>query len=127
MSFSVKPSFIAKFSRFILDGWESRWTQSSHKDDYGKFELSSGKWNEIKGLKTSQDAKFYALSADHKSFSNKDKTLVVQFTVQHQQKIDCGGGYVKVCSKEDLVYIETQTGFLALCSGVTSFHKFNIL
>jgi len=81
---------------FSADGWESRWTQSSHKDDYGKFELSSGKWNEIKGLKTSQDAKFYALSADHKSFSNKDKTLVVQFTVQHQQKIDCGGGYVKL-------------------------------
>lgn len=81
---------------FSADGWESRWVQSSHKDDYGKFELATGKWNEIKGLKTSQDAKFYALSADHKSFSNKDKTLVVQFTVQHQQKIDCGGGYVKL-------------------------------
>ena len=25
-----------------------------------------------------------------------DKTLVVQFTVKHEQKIDCGGGYVKV-------------------------------
>ena len=25
-----------------------------------------------------------------------DKTLVVQFTVKHEQKIDCGSGYVKV-------------------------------
>ena len=25
-----------------------------------------------------------------------DKTLVVQFTVKHEQKIDCEGGYVKV-------------------------------
>lgn len=53
-------------------------------------------WTCKKGLKTSQDAKFYANSASFDKFSNKDKTLVVQFTVQHQQKIDCGGGYVKV-------------------------------
>ena len=58
--------------------------------------MESGKWNDMKGLKTSQDAKFYALSSGFDAFSNKDKTLVVQFTVQHQQKIDCGGGYVKV-------------------------------
>ena len=80
----------------MLDGWEERWVQSAHKDDYGAFTLESGKWNEMKGLKTSQDAKFYALSSGFDTFSNKDKTLVVQFTVQHQQKIDCGGGYVKV-------------------------------
>ena len=42
------------------------------------------------------DAKFYAHSASFDKFSNKGKTLVVQFSVQHQQKIDCGGGYVKV-------------------------------
>ncbi|KAK1342398.1 hypothetical protein QTO34_015163 [Cnephaeus nilssonii] len=29
-------------------------------------------------------------------FSNKDQTLVVQFTVKHEQNIDCGGGYVKL-------------------------------
>lgn len=78
------------------DGWEERWVQSAHKDDYGKFTLESGKWNDMKGLKTSQDAKFYAVSSGFDAFSNKDKTLVVQFTVQHQQKIDCGGGYVKI-------------------------------
>lgn len=29
-------------------------------------------------------------------FSNKDEKLVIQFTVKHEQNIDCGGGYVKV-------------------------------
>ena len=50
----------------------------------------------LSGIQTSQDAKFYAASASFDKFSNADKTLVVQFTVKHEQKIDCGGGYVKV-------------------------------
>jgi len=50
----------------------------------------------ISGLKTSEDARFYALSHKFKPFSNKDKTLVIQFSVKHEQNIDCGGGYVKV-------------------------------
>merc|ERR1739844_885295 len=48
------------------------------------------------GIQTSQDAKFYALSAEFKPFSNVDKPLVIQFTVKHEQNIDCGGGYVKL-------------------------------
>ena len=44
----------------------------------------------------SQDAKFYASSAEFKPFSNKDKPLVLQFTVKHEQNIDCGGGYAKL-------------------------------
>lgn len=50
----------------------------------------------ITGLQTSQDARFYALSARFEPFSNKGQTLVVQFTVKHEQNIDCGGGYVKL-------------------------------
>lgn len=48
------------------------------------------------GLQTSQDARFYAISSRFEPFSNRDKTLVVQFTVKHEQNIDCGGGYVKL-------------------------------
>lgn len=48
------------------------------------------------GIQTSQDARFYALSARFDPFSNEGKPLVVQFTVKHEQKIDCGGGYVKI-------------------------------
>ena len=52
-----------------------RWVQSAHKDDLGKFVLSAGKFygdaEADKGLQTSQDAKFYALSAEHKPISSK--------------------------------------------------------
>merc|ERR1712241_1265125 len=48
------------------------------------------------GAKTSQDARFYGMSAAFKPFSNVDKPLVIQFTVKHEQNIDCGGGYVKL-------------------------------
>ena len=48
------------------------------------------------GLQTSQDARFYALSSRFEPFSNEGKPLVIQFSVKHEQKIDCGGGYVKV-------------------------------
>lgn len=86
---------------FCLANWEDNWVQSTHKgDDAGKFVLTAGKFygdaEKDKGIQTSQDAKFYALSSEFKPFSNKDKPLVLQFTVKHEQNIDCGGGYAKV-------------------------------
>lgn len=48
------------------------------------------------GIQTSQDARFYAASRKFDGFSNEDKPLVVQFSVKHEQNIDCGGGYVKL-------------------------------
>lgn len=51
----------------------------------------------LTGIQTSQDAKFYGISAKFEEpFSNEGKTLVIQFQVKHEQNIDCGGGYVKV-------------------------------
>ncbi|XP_042191101.1 calreticulin isoform X1 [Callorhinchus milii] len=80
--------------------WESRWTESKHNSDYGKFVLSAGKFygdpEKDKGIQTSQDAKFYARSVKFEPFSNEDQTLVIQFTVKHEQNIDCGGGYIKL-------------------------------
>ncbi|XP_067824139.1 calreticulin 3a [Heptranchias perlo] len=82
------------------DAWESRWIESKHKSDYGKFKLTAGKFygdlEKDKGIQTSQDAKFYALSARFDQFSSEGKSLVIQFTVKHEQKIDCGGGYIKL-------------------------------
>ncbi|XP_051897847.1 calreticulin-like [Pristis pectinata] len=82
------------------DAWTQRWTESKHKSDYGKFKLTAGKFfgdaEKDKGLQTSEDARFYALSARFDPFSNEGKTLVIQFTVKHEQTIDCGGGYVKI-------------------------------
>ena len=48
------------------------------------------------GIQTSEDYRFYAISAEYPEFSNKDKTLVFKFSVKHDQKLDYGGGYMKL-------------------------------
>ncbi|XP_039837629.1 calreticulin-like isoform X3 [Panicum virgatum] len=96
--------FQEKFEGSCLcpDGWESRWVKSDWKKDEnmaGEWNHTSGKWNgdaEDKGIQTSEDYRFYAISAEYPEFSNKGKTLVLQFSVKHEQKLDCGGGYVKL-------------------------------
>merc|ERR1711908_255156 len=92
------------FEEDFSGDWESRWTQSKAKSDLGVMKVSAGKFYSDeeagKGLQTSQDAKFYAISAKMKEFSNADKTLVVQFSVKHEQDIDCGGGYLKLGAYE---------------------------
>ncbi|XP_050381326.1 calreticulin isoform X2 [Argentina anserina] len=97
---SAKVFFEEKFE----DGWESRWVKSDWKKDEnlaGEWNFTSGKWNgdaDDKGIQTSEDYRFYAISAEFPEFSNKDKTLVFQFSVKHEQKLDCGGGYIKLLS-----------------------------
>jgi len=83
--------------------WDSRWVQSEYSGkEFGKFDWTAGKWygdeDKDKGIKTSQDARFYGVSAkfEDNKFSNEGKDLVVQFSVKHEQNIDCGGGYLKV-------------------------------
>lgn len=49
-----------------------------------------------KGLKTLEDARFYTASTTFDEFSNKGKTLVLQYSLKQDQNIDCGGGYVKL-------------------------------
>ncbi|XP_076330445.1 calreticulin-like [Tachypleus tridentatus] len=83
------------------DQWEERWVQSEHKGkEWGKFVLSAGKFygdeDLNKGIQTSQDARFYGISSKFDAFSNEDKPLVLQFSVKHEQNIDCGGGYIKI-------------------------------
>jgi calreticulin len=92
-----KDYFVEQFED---ESYSKRWVQSTAKTDLGEFKLSHGKFygdaQKDLGLQTSQDARFYALSTSFDQFSNEGKTLVIQFTVKHEQKIDCGGGYVKV-------------------------------
>merc|ERR1712086_517605 len=80
--------------------WESRWVQSKAKEGLGAMKVSAGKFygdeEAAKGLQTSQDAKFYAMSTASKEFSNDGKTLVIQYSVKHKQDIDCGGAYLKL-------------------------------
>lgn len=90
---------------FNDESWEDRWVQSENKDkEFGKFKLTAGKfYGDAKinqGVQTSQDARFYGMSTKFPSFSNEGKPLVIQFSVKHEQNIDCGGGYLKVFSSE---------------------------
>lgn len=87
--------------KFADDSWQQNWVYSEHPGkEFGKFVTSAGAFyndpENDKGIKTSQDARFYALSTKFPPFSNQNKPLVVQFSVKHEQNIDCGGGYVKV-------------------------------
>jgi calreticulin len=96
---SAKTYFKEEFGA----GWENRWVMSNWKESagqQGKFSLSAGDFygdaEADKGLFTSQDARFYTTSAKIEEFSNKGKDLVIQLSVKHGQKVDCGGGYVKL-------------------------------
>uniref|UniRef100_A0A8C2NT91 Calreticulin n=1 Tax=Capra hircus TaxID=9925 RepID=A0A8C2NT91_CAPHI len=90
------------FQEEFLDGerWRNRWVHSTNDSQFGHFRLSSGNFyghkEKDKGLQTTQNSRFYAISARFKPFSNKGKTLIVQYTVKHEQKMDCGGGYIKL-------------------------------
>nr|XP_033812389.1 calreticulin-3 isoform X1 [Geotrypetes seraphini] len=90
------------FKEQFIDGvsWKERWVQSKYKTDYGKFKLTSGTFygdvQKDKGIQTRGDSKYFATSSRFKPFSNEEKTLVIQYTVKHERKIDCGGGYVKL-------------------------------
>lgn len=90
------------FEERFHDGWRSNWVESTHKgSEAGDFGWTAGKFygdaEEDKGLQTTQDARFYGISAKFdQPFTNEDKSLVIQFSVKHEQEIDCGGGYVKV-------------------------------
>ncbi|ESO92380.1 hypothetical protein LOTGIDRAFT_206609 [Lottia gigantea] len=90
---------------FKDESYTDNWVESTKKGaEQGKFVWSAGKFygdaDKDKGIQTSQDARFYGLSAKFDKFSNEGKSLVVQFTVKHEQNIDCGGGYVKVFSSD---------------------------
>jgi len=107
--------------------WESRWVVSNWKKDSGEngaWSLTAGKYHtdekNERGLKTTQDARFYDISAAHEEFSNKGKTLIIQLSVKHEQNIDCGGGYVKLVPADAL---SDQTEF----QGGASETKYNIM
>ena len=64
------------------------------------MEFSGGLWGagDRGGIRTSEDAKFYAFTAKlEEDFDNADSdSLVFGFSVKHEQKMDCGGAYAKL-------------------------------
>jgi len=85
------------------NGWENRWVYSTVDDSAGtagKFVATAGTYYgdaaKDRGVQTSTDARFYKTSAHFPKFSNKGKTLVLQYSVKHEQDLDCGGAYIKL-------------------------------
>merc|ERR1711972_1157393 len=96
------------FQETFGQGWESRWTASKWKESegtQGKFVASAGKWfkdeAEDTGIQTSEDSKFYGISASFDSFSNEGKDLIIQYQAKYEKDVECGGGYVKLGPKMD--------------------------
>ena len=103
LSVIVCVSATIQFKETFDDSWASRWVVSNWKKNEGTagaFKHTAGPFygnkEADKGIQTSQDARFYAISAKFPQFSNEGKTLVLQYQVRHPQKIDCGGGYIKL-------------------------------
>jgi len=90
------------FKEDFEKGWENRWVESDNKKNEGTagvWKWTAGKYSadeNDKGIQTGEDYRFYQISSEFPDFSNKGKDLVIQFTVKHEQNIDCGGGYIKV-------------------------------
>jgi len=92
---------------FNDENWTSRWTESTTwkpKGEMGTWEHTAGEWYDSaddKGIQTSVDARFYGISAPlSKTIANGDKDLIIQYSVKHEQNLDCGGAYIKLLSGE---------------------------
>jgi len=83
--------------------WDSRWVKSTDwkpKTEMGSWKHTAGLWHgdkKDKGIQTGEDARFYGLTAKlDEAFTNRDKDLVLQMSVKHEQQLDCGGAYIKL-------------------------------
>lgn len=88
--------------------WQKRWTVPTEwksKSELGEWKWTAGDYfadANNKGIKTGEDARHYGLSAKlDESFTNQGKELVVQFSVKHEQDLDCGGAYIKLLGDID--------------------------
>lgn len=93
--------------------WQKKWIQPTNFGknsdgepiELGKFEISKGVFYADEkintGLKTVDNLHFFAASSKTSQvFNNKDKTMVLQFSVKNEQLLDCGGGYIKLLSAD---------------------------
>ncbi|XP_005996665.1 calmegin [Latimeria chalumnae] len=102
--------FSETFDDGTLEGWVLSETKKGDADDEiakydGKWEVEQLKRNELsgdKGLVLKSKAKHHAIAAMlQKPFAFDEKPLIVQYEVNFQDGIDCGGAYIKLVSKTD--------------------------
>jgi len=101
------------------------------KADMGPWVHTAGKWHgdaADKGVQTGADAKHYGMSAlMAEPFNSEGKDLVLQYTVKHEQKIDCGGAYIKLAAKADQATFGGDTPYQIMfgpdiCGGTRKTH-----
>jgi calreticulin len=87
----------------LFQSWKTKWTIPSKwksKGEMGEWKHTAGEWHadpKDMGIQTSEDARFYGISAPlDKTFTSGDKDLVIQYSVKHEQDLDCGGAYIKL-------------------------------
>jgi len=101
------------------DPFEKRWIQSRANASYGRFRLglptTYGDENINRGMITAEDQHQYAISAKFKKpFDNKNKTLVLSYTVKYDQDHDCGGGYIKLMPDIDQEEFDGKTPYFIM-------------
>uniref|UniRef100_A0AAY4AIG1 Calmegin n=1 Tax=Denticeps clupeoides TaxID=299321 RepID=A0AAY4AIG1_9TELE len=113
------PTGEVYFAETFDDGSLSRWqlskTMKEDADDDiakydGKWEVEALKENKVPGdlgLVLKSRAKHHAIAAMlDKPFVFKDKPLVVQYEVNFEDGIDCGGAYIKLLSDTESLNLE---------------------
>lgn len=90
--------------RFNTDGWTKRWIKSEKHPPgkpFGRWQLTAGSTPgdpaKQRGIKTLDDFRNYAISARfQKCWTDKNRPLVVQYTLKMDKPIICGGAYIKL-------------------------------
>ena len=119
-SFTVTGTIYFKEDFSDGDNWQERWVLSDPPNEpMGFFILTAGKYyghpEKSKGIQAFQDGRRYGISARFPPFSNKNKTLVIQFTVKNEQDTKCVGTYIKLfnCSLQPIL-LDRKTPYLLM-------------
>ncbi|VYS49306.1 unnamed protein product [Arabidopsis thaliana] len=79
------------FEERFDDGWDKQWVKSDWKKDDNMH-----RWKLVSKLVKTTDSTLYQPNSP--SSATRTRPFVFQFSVKHEQKLDCGGGYMKFLS-----------------------------
>jgi hypothetical protein len=99
----LHPTLTAHFS-LSAGTWRSRWIESAANMEEGAAGhfgwgagMYYGDWEAQMGLMTTEDKKYYQISADfNKTISTKDRKLIISYTIKMERDVGSGGGYIKL-------------------------------
>ncbi|XP_074010728.1 calmegin isoform X1 [Numenius arquata] len=103
-------TFDGEFSGWVLSKTKKEDTDDNIAKYDGRWEVEELKENTVpgdRGLVLKSVAKHHAISSMlTKAFIFDDKPLIVQYEVNFQEGIDCGGAYIKLLSSSDDLNLE---------------------